>query len=709
MEIDLKKYQTNSIFTLSNGYYIDLKVQDNGETIMVVKSPEGAPYFEKPLGYDVVSNPPNLQAALNSEISTLSTELNEEELYILEIIPKTPIPPRESTNSFKIKGVVVDAKGNKLEGVEINPTLISSPPPPSSFPSTGTSGRREEFSSIEEGTPNLTDFENTTFNIGAALILDPEFTDEEGNFIIEYIGGEKIDFSKSILRISKEDYFPKNVGPNLVKNGEEFESPPSLSSNKFEGPTQIIDEKLSQLGDGNYKAELSLKSLELGETVKGTGISQDREIAKKKARSDAEGKLAKKAIEENNKPPVYTLSNKYVIKFVTLGPKIKAVTFTPEGEIFWEGEFSFTAGEDVLAQEAIVAIENLTSTPSGTLSITERNPIQPTPSPQEETEKIKFDIYDIGRIVLQPEKVDIDEQVVEAQVEVQKAENKIVERQAILDTPFELKLAALFNTLKEKLKRLLIPYVLDLISKFGPRILNNILNKVKDSLADKLCPSEDKLLEILKKRNKLVRQLNNLLRIVKTISKILKVTSALIFGLKLGIKIATLTSTPLTFTAQINEGIAQLKRLLNKADPVVSSLSVTAATIGFLLSYILSLLNMLDDLLQSCAQEINPETGGPKLPFEVIDAEINNFKDPTTGEEQDIIDPLTGNPFPYKGFTFEIKNDTSQNFQYPKRYAIARNVQGIQVLRSESSFASNPSILIEELKFVIDRDNLRAD
>jgi hypothetical protein len=630
MEIDLKKYQTNSIFTLSNGYYIDLKVQDNGETIMVVKSPEGAPYFEKPLGYDVVSNPPNLQAALNSEISTLSTELNEEELYILKIIPKTPIPPRESTNSLKIKGVVVDAKGNKLEGVEINPTLISSPPPPSSFPSTGTSGRREEFSSIEEGTPNLTDFENATFNIGAALILDPKFTDEEGNFIIEYIGGEKIDFSKSILRISKEDYFPKNVGPNLVKNGEEFESPPSLSSNKFEGPTQIIDEKLSQLGDGNYKAELSLKSLELGETVKGTGISQDREIAKKKARSDAEGELAKKAVEENNKP-------------------------------------------------------------------------------QEEIEKIKFDIYDIGRIVLQPEKVDIDEQVVEAQVEVQKAENKIVERQAILDTPFELKLAALFNTLKEKLKRLLIPYVLDLISKFGPRILNNILNKVKDSLADKLCPSEDELLEILRKRNKLVRQLNNLLRIVKTISKILKVTSALIFGLKLGIKIATLTSTPLTFTAQINEGIAQLKRLLNKADPVVSSLSVTAATIGFLLSYILSLLNMLDDLLQSCAQEINPETGGPKLPFEVIDAEINNFKDPTTGEEQDIIDPLTGNPFPYKGFTFEIKNDTSQNFQYPKRYAIARNVQGIQVLRSESSFASNPSILIEELKFVIDRDNLRAD
>ena len=408
--------------------------------------------------------------------------------------------------------------------------------------------------------------------------------------------------------------------------GKSLNHPPRPSSNKFEGPTQIINEKLLQLEDGKYKAELDLKSLELGETVKGVGISQDREIAKKKARSDAEKKLAKKDNESS-----------------------------------------------------------------------------------EEGERIKFDIYDVGRIVLEPEKADVDEQVIEAQVEVQKAENKIVERQSILDTPFELKLAALFNTFKEKLKRLLIPYVLDLISKFGPRILNNILNRVKDPLADKLCPSEDGLLEILRKRNKLVRQLNNLLRVVKTISKILKVTNALIFGLKLGIKIATLTSFPITFSAQVSEGIATLKRLLNKADPVVSSLSITAATIGFLLSYILELLNMLDELLQNCAQEINPETGEVTLPFEVIDAEINNFKDPTTGEDQEIIDPLTGKPFPYKEFTFEIKTDTSQNFQYPKRYAIARNIQGIQVLRSESSFASNPSVLIEELKFVIDRDNLRAD
>jgi hypothetical protein len=663
MEIDLKKYQTNSIFTLSNGYYIDLQVQDNGTTIMFVKSPEGAPYFEKPLDQTIVSNSQNLKAALNSEISTLSTELNEEELSILEILLKKAIPPKKNTNSFKIIGVIVDKKGNKLEGVTINPSLITLPEESSTFPGVGSiSGRREEFSSEGEGTSNLTDFGNTNFGVGSALILDPELTNEEGAFIIEYREEEKIDFSVSTLKISKEDYFIKEVGPNLVKSGEEFESPQTSLSNKFEGPTQVIDEKLVQQGDGKYRAEIDLKAPELGATVKGVAISQDREIAKKKARSKAEGKLVKEAQrqkeKEANSPPI-------------IDSNITVVETDPPASPLTTG-----------------------SNPS---------------SPQQEESRAKIDVYDIGRIVLNPIKEDIEEKVIESKIEVQKQENKIIEQQSILNVPFEVKLAALFNTLKVKLKGLLIPYVLDLISKFGPQILNNVLNKVKDPLIDKLCPSEDRLLEILKKRNKLVKQLNNLLKVVRTISKILKVTNALILGFKVGIKALTLTSTPVTFSAQVSEGLAELKRLLEKASSTVSTLSITAATVGFFLSYILALLDMLDELILNCAQEINPETGEPTLSFEVIDDEINNFRDPTSEKEQDIVDPLTGKPFPYKGFTFEIKNDTSQNFQYPKRYAIARNVQGIQVLRSESSFASNPSILIEELKFIIDKDNLRAD
>ena len=121
-------------------------------------------------------------------------------------------------------------------------------------------------------------------------------------------------------------------------------------------------------------------------------------------------------------------------------------------------------------------------------------------------------------------------------------------------------------------------------------------------------------------------------------------------------------------------------------------------------------------MLQSCSQEEVETTlpdgtvvRRPAVSFIEINQELNTYVDSSTGQVEDIIDPLTDKPYPYKGFTFEIKNDISQDFRYPKRYAIARNIQGIQVLRSESSFASSPEILIEELKFVIDRDNLRAD
>lgn len=633
MEINVNKYKTNSIYVLNNGYYIDLIVQNNGTTIMVVKSPEGASYSERLLNSNISSNSPNLKSALNSELSSLSTELNESELTILEIIPKKAIPPRKSTNSFKLIGKVVNKEGNPLENTQIQPTLITAPEDFPTLPNAGT-----EFDSIEQFEANQTDFENTTFEFGSALIVDPVFTNTEGIFVWEYVGDENIDFELSFVVVSKEEYFPKDVGPKLIKTGEEFLSKVPPSINRFEGPTQVINQKLLQLEDGKYQADITLQAAGLGITVNGIGISQDREIAKKKARSDAEKKLA-------------TLAS---------------------------------------------------------------------PS-QEEVEKIKFDVYDLGRIILEPIKVNIEEQVVEAQIEIQEAENKIIKKQSILDAPFEIKLTARYNTEKEKLKRLLIPYVLNLLSKFGPTIIANILGGKKDPLADRICLSQEQLLDILNKRNKLTRQINNLYKVVRVISKILKVTNAFIFGIKLASKIAQgLTAVPGPITPPffglkdlwnglVEQGFYEGNRILEKAGITVSTLNIAAATIGFLLSYVLELLKKLDFLIQDCAEQINPETGGFTLSFEKIDIEVNNFTDPTNEEEQDIIDPLTGRPFPYKGFTFEIKQDTSQNFQYPKRYAIARNVQGIQVLRSESSFASNPSILIEELKFVIDRDNLRAD
>ena len=60
-------------------------------------------------------------------------------------------------------------------------------------------------------------------------------------------------------------------------------------------------------------------------------------------------------------------------------------------------------------------------------------------------------------------------------------------------------------------------------------------------------------------------------------------------------------------------------------------------------------------------------------------------------------------------FKLEIKLDPTNNLSYPRRYAQALNLQGIPVLKTDSSFASDPQILINQLKFIIDSDpNLTA-
>ena len=61
----------------------------------------------------------------------------------------------------------------------------------------------------------------------------------------------------------------------------------------------------------------------------------------------------------------------------------------------------------------------------------------------------------------------------------------------------------------------------------------------------------------------------------------------------------------------------------------------------------------------------------------------------------------------YKGFKFEILTDNTNKTRFPKQYAVAKTPAGVIVLQSESSFTASPQVLIKELIYVIDRDDLK--
>ena len=106
---------------------------------------------------------------------------------------------------------------------------------------------------------------------------------------------------------------------------------------------------------------------------------------------------------------------------------------------------------------------------------------------------------------------------------------------------------------------------------------------------------------------------------------------------------------------------------------------------------ILKFLKVLDVLLQTCSSNAN---------LEQINNDINALANPTVAATQSNSDNKDINT--YKGFTLGVKIDATNDSKYIKRYAVAQNKQGVPVLRTDSSFASDPAVLISQLKFIID-------
>lgn len=289
--------------------------------------------------------------------------------------------------------------------------------------------------------------------------------------------------------------------------------------------------------------------------------------------------------------------------------------------------------------------------------------------------------------------------------DLNKQENEIVKQQSNL--PTEAKLANLFNNKKETIKTTLIPFIINLILEFGTTAAQDIINKKTPQSFD--CPSSAKIQELIKKRNSLVKQLNNLYSSITILTKTLGLTNTIISALKIGIQfissipypatgIPTLGLPPLTSGIIEITGTSKDKLIqtLNKANIMVSILTITSATIGALLGTTIQILNQLDNLLAQCAVDQN-------MNLEQLNNEINALSNTT-------IEATQSENNTYKGFILEVKMNEKNESKYIQRYAQASTKQGIPVLKTEPSFASDPSVLINQLKFIIDSNpNITAE
>lgn len=261
------------------------------------------------------------------------------------------------------------------------------------------------------------------------------------------------------------------------------------------------------------------------------------------------------------------------------------------------------------------------------------------------------------------------------------------------------------------------------------------------------CPNKDEIVRIIKKRNDLLQILNQLNNSIFVIDKTTKPLEPILKALNIAITTIKLLPAPTAVPGVTAGSLMLLADSLNIAKTSVSSFTTQIAAFKQIKAYILKTINDLKQSLQSldllinhCLEEAvkidieNQNNSGNSIlgqnnnifnnesPITGSNLSINgvslteiafiNNQIGLTNNDSDILQQLESSENneinSYNRFRFAILNDLSSTSKFPKRYAVAKTPSGVVLLKGESSFSSSVQVLIDELKFIIDRDDLKA-
>lgn len=142
--------------------------------------------------------------------------------------------------------------------------------------------------------------------------------------------------------------------------------------------------------------------------------------------------------------------------------------------------------------------------------------------------------------------------------------------------------------------------------------------------------------------------------------------------------------------------------VINTIDSKSKTLDDLKLTASVILSIINQIIAKLIDDLNVQERRLLPIEG-------LLNSGLNNLSSDQLANLSSGLGYLKG--YDYKGFRFFIKEEENPKFVVKgnkRRYAVALNRDGNEILQSEYSFTLSPDILIEELKLKIDEKNLVA-
>jgi len=235
------------------------------------------------------------------------------------------------------------------------------------------------------------------------------------------------------------------------------------------------------------------------------------------------------------------------------------------------------------------------------------------------------------------------------------------------------------------------------------------------------CPTPDQIAQILQIRDNIVSQLNEVSAVVQKYSGVF---NKLLDGINSQIAI-------ILNSKQAKKAVSNTQKLTSAAAKVVPSPPGLPGFVGSLLSDLAAGANALDNVIKNIQFD---DLGNPKLAGQIgifnagfttltyLDTTIQNIITKLNSIDQVLLNcgatlaPLdpnlqqvstNSNEILYKGFILKVE-DIKFNDTLTQKIGVAYNKSGIALLKTDASFTSDIQTLIDTLKFIIDKDNLKA-
>jgi DNA repair exonuclease SbcCD ATPase subunit len=235
------------------------------------------------------------------------------------------------------------------------------------------------------------------------------------------------------------------------------------------------------------------------------------------------------------------------------------------------------------------------------------------------------------------------------------------------------------------------------------------LNEYIDEINTNPTPTTTQI--AIERKNALLNRIDSAEKTFKTYSTILNVLEI----------ISTISSVALGIYTKLKEvSVASQLQLITKSPPNPIT-NFTAITLNSTIQKAQDLQKRFENILAI----LIPSLSVASIQFNDIVFELGTLRDKINNIEARLENPpqsdnIVVNPIiksglldiTYQGFKFAIREDNKANAPSVngiyRHYGVAIDTNGIEVLKTESSFTQDTQILVDQLKLIIDTQNLRA-